>query len=300
MIAPTNILKIGATANGTFYDVATLYGASIAEGTYKAVLQWPQMKTPESNDWAEEDGLEYDFDTLHYQSRTLQLTLWFADEGGTSGSCDEFVAWLTEAATRYYRFVELSRTYQLRLKGVSSYTDYDGLKKIVLSLAEPQPLALTQSGNTARMSYADTGIVLKGTISGTAFTKDLAKFDCRTLNGTDQLGVRGEFKENVTYTSKFIDGEVYSDNPTFAVGDTRSRRKTGTFKVQLLMRSDTTAHLLTNFDALQKHCFYARAIQMDGKEYGAFYQSMQVMDFAIPDWLNFTITFTLTGEQTEL
>ena len=75
MVKQTNILKIGSSVDGTFYDVATLYVLCLAEGSYKTVLQWPQMKTPDSNDWAEYDGLEYDFDTLHYQSRSLQLTM---------------------------------------------------------------------------------------------------------------------------------------------------------------------------------------------------------------------------------
>lgn len=270
-------------------DVFSTYGAMLADGCYQSILAWPAAKTPEMNDWAEYDGVEIDFATYHLNTRTVTLVFWFDGEGDP----DAFITLLETDAAHTFKFGTLGdRTWDLRFVGVTAQAQADYLLKLTFTFSDDTP---TVSGTpSATMTYYESGYTLNCVNGSTTYSNDLADFDCRTLYGTDLFTHKGDIKQNVLYQSKYEDGAAYAENSG------QSRKKTTDGTIRLLLRSTSISALLNNYYALLKACYQTRTIDHEGKRYSAVYKSQSVTKYIAPDWLEFAVTFTLTGEVTDI
>ena len=58
-------------------DVYATYGAFVVQDGYKGLVQWPALKEPDSNDWAEEDGIEVDLSAPVLDAKEVRLEMAF-------------------------------------------------------------------------------------------------------------------------------------------------------------------------------------------------------------------------------
>ena len=61
-------------------DVFTELGVATLQGNYGELVAFPSSKTPDSNDWTEEDGKEFDLSSITLDSREFSLEFGFFSE----------------------------------------------------------------------------------------------------------------------------------------------------------------------------------------------------------------------------
>jgi hypothetical protein len=122
--------------NGT--DIYTAYGAFVASGGYKSLFSYPSVKSVQTNDWMEHDGIEADMSALHVQAREVTVTFNLVFSHDWSG----FVAFMIAGMTLDFAPAECCPWhFYLRYLGVSSFTPCygEGITKMTVRFAEDMP-----------------------------------------------------------------------------------------------------------------------------------------------------------------
>ena len=113
------------------------YGVVLADGAHRQLFEPPAFKTPDSTEWPEHDGAEYDLEAPVLAGRTLSIPLHVLDASKTP----DLVAALADGAYHEFRFefgVSYNYTFAWRLVSVSSYRSLGRLATLTLSLAEDE------------------------------------------------------------------------------------------------------------------------------------------------------------------
>ena len=61
-------------------DVFIELGVATLQGNYGELVAFPSSKTPDSNDWTEEDGKEFDLSALNLDTKDITLDFGFLSE----------------------------------------------------------------------------------------------------------------------------------------------------------------------------------------------------------------------------
>ena len=187
-----------ATIDGS--DIYTTYGITILENGYNALVNYPPMKTPESNDWQELNGVEVDLTAP--KLNTHECTLLFV--ATSKANIDSFVAAL--ATGSYHTFVinEIGQSYSLRLISQSNRQVTGTMETFSLSFADDYPL----SGYSyvapafAGVAIAQTGYTLDG--------KSLADYGVYVMEGSEaEIRKSATVKTNLTRNIKAEAGAYY-------------------------------------------------------------------------------------------
>lgn len=118
-------------------DVYDSYGAFVVGNGYNGLIGWAAAKTPEMNDWHEEDGIEVDLSCPVLDSQEIEMTFGFSSG---AKDIDGFCAMLAAAGRRTFDCLSIGASRQLRLVGILSVTDYGSIGTLTATFADDLPL----------------------------------------------------------------------------------------------------------------------------------------------------------------
>ena len=111
-------------------DIFTELGVATLQGNYGELVAFPPSKTPDSNDWPEEDGKEFDLSCVALDTNDITLEFGFFSEW----KYNDFVAMLSDMGYHDFNFPHLGRTFRLRLSSQNSFEIYNTTQVSKLSL----------------------------------------------------------------------------------------------------------------------------------------------------------------------
>ena len=184
-------------------NIFTTYNVLLAEGSYKPLVEWPDMKSVSGNDWQEVNGYEPDLSNPLLESRTLTLNFLL---NGSVADIDAFYAFLGETPTRYFSFTQLGRGLTLRLMSMPSLQYARTFHIIQVQFAADTPLE---------------GYVYQAPVSTLRENREyviddvpLSAYGLRVLQGTISSVIKGaDVKPLLIRKSSVISGAKYDENP---------------------------------------------------------------------------------------
>ena len=260
-------------------DIYEDYTAFVTLDGYKSLVQWPSLKAPDVNDWAEEDGIEADLGNPVLDTRNVVLDFAFLSEDGYI----QFREALLLTTWREFEFVEIGRRYWLRLVSESGLKTVQGLFSCSFTFADDTPLRdYTYMPPSSDQEESD-GYQIDG--------KDLRDYGIRVLQGTlPEVVSMPAVKEALTVESKYMPGAQYDG------GWSKLHLADKSASLHLLMRAETLADLWRNYDAflydLVRPGEHMLSAEREGAEHAVYYESCTIEQFHATGkiWLDFTLT----------
>lgn len=286
-------------------DVYATYGAFVVQDGYKGLVQWPALKEPDSNDWAEEDGIEVDLSAPVLDSKEVRLEMAFLGDDGYHG----FVEALLLTTWHDFDFREIGRACWLRLVSQSGLSRVQGLSKCTFRFSDDEPLRgytyqpprlsdvlriefELSTGNLYEVTGTREPVPGQYAVDG----RDLAEYGARVLKGAlPTVTALPEVKGALEIESRYLPGTSYDGGGIVRLSD-RS------ITLPLLMRAETLGGLWRNYDALLydlvrpgEHRLSFRG-ESHGIEHLVYYESCSVDRFYATDiWLEFRIGLHVTN-----
>lgn len=262
-------------------DIFATYSGFVTHGGYEGLVEFPDLKDVEINDWHEQDGIEVDLSSPKLATREFALNMGF--NGGQSKFFD-FIKYITTGAVHAWNFADIGRTYNLRYVSSSTITNVGGLRMVSLKLADDTPLpgytylAPVSTYNVRTEDYELDGLAL-------------SNYGVSILDGTlSEIENVPSAKINLLRTNNMTSGSDYdSDFVTF---------KEKQVRIKCLMRAATLTELWRNWDALlfnlSKPNVRTLYTPIREKEYPCYYNKCKVNNFAATGklWLDFELTMT--------
>lgn len=272
------------------HDAWAEWGVYVTRGGWADLIAWPALKTPDTLDWPELDGIEADLTAPVLDTR--DLTVEMATRRGTAG-VGGIIAQLSDGAYHTWQCPRIGgRVYRLRLTEPSALTAYeaDGLTTFTLKLADDAPL----DGYT----YQPPASTIRFT-GGAGYSLDdtpLTAYGLAVLRGTlAEIERPAAVKTALKRTIKTLPGAIYDAALPSVVYKSKDIRLT------CLLRAGTLAELWRNYDALLYDLTRPGERTLTVEALGAraipcYYKSASVTDFYPDDkiWLSLTITLTVT------
>lgn len=179
-------------------DIFEKYGVVVSDGGLASLVQWPQLKAVESNDWFEEDGLEADLSAPRLASRDVEIPLSLVRG-------NDILGLLAMIGSRTFHEVyspDLGMTFRLRYVSCGSVSTVNGdVGTASVTMADDFPLwGFTRNG-LAPTSAPTCGITVDG--------RDLSAYGVRVLQGTvDSFRQAAEAKTPLTRDIATRDGLI--------------------------------------------------------------------------------------------
>lgn len=264
------------------HDAYRQWGVYVVSGGWNEVLSYPPLKTPEANDWQEEDGIEADL--TNPQLNTKEVTIRFAYSGLYSRFLT-FIGVLSDRAYHDFNCSSIGRRFTLRMTQMPNLDMVHTLGFITIKFCNDFPLKdYTYKAPESGMMRADDYL-----IDGLPFTD----YGCRVLQGSLAEVIKTPaVKQNLLRNIASEPGAIYDGH--------RVTFKTKDVKLNCLMRADTLDELWRNYDALLFDLIRPdeRLLEVSELEhiFPCYYKSASVTDFYPEDriWLAFTLTLTFT------
>ena len=263
-------------------DAYTEYGVYVVKGGWNELIAYPPLKSVDSNDWQELDGIEADLSAPVLNTREIQLKVAFA------GGDNRFLALIRHLSDSAYHTFDcryIKRTYRLRLVAQPNLTVAHVLGATTLKFADDFPLP----DYTYKKPASNMAAYNDYTFDGVNFTS----YGVRVLKGTlDEVKKTPTVKTNLLRNINTEAGALYDGkNVTYKSKDV---------KINCLMRADTLDELWRNYDALLYDLIRPNERRLRvkelNKEFPFYYKSCQVTEFYPTDkiWLQFALTVTFT------
>ena len=264
-------------------DAYTEWGVFVHEGGYNGLVQWPALKTPESNDWPESDGIEVDLTDPKLDTRTFSIQ--FA--GTQEFSVRSIVDYLSDDAYHVFDFREIGLTRTLRLTNNPARHTVGRLKTFTLDFADDSPLdGYTYEAPTRLSDCWQTGFEIDG--------KPLSDYGVWVAEGAhDEIVKSPSVKQNLLVNTPAINGALYDGEQVFF--------KEKEVRLKCHIKADTATfwrnYLALLYDLTQpgeRTFYYERRIE----EYPCHYKSASVTAFALVGgqvWCDFEITLVFTS-----
>lgn len=263
-------------------DAYTEYGVYVVKGGWNELIAHPPLKSVESNDWQEMDGIEADLSAPMLDTREIQLKVAFA---GLDNRFFTLLELLSDESYHVFECAYIKRTYRLRLVSQPNLAAAKVIGTATLKFADDFPLW----GYTYKKPTSNVAAYDDYTFDGVNFTT----YGVRVLKGTlDEVMKTPTVKTNLLRNISTQAGALYDGkNVSYKSKDV---------KINCLMRADTLEELWRNYDALLYDLIRPneRKLWVDelGQEFLFYYKSCQVTEFYPTDkiWLQFTLTVTFT------
>jgi hypothetical protein len=179
-------------------DISTNFKASLLQGSLESVLEYPKLKAPKKNDWAEFDGLEVDLVSPVLDKKDVVLGLLIAET-----KIDAFITFLTAKTYRIFQFEALNISIKLRCSEISEIKKIQGQCIIKLTLSKDFPLE-NYVYVAPNLSAQDYGYTLDNI--------NLSKYGIMPLEGTkDNLEGTVKFKNKLEVSSNYRNGVFVSE-----------------------------------------------------------------------------------------
>lgn len=262
-------------------DIYATYNAFITEGGYENLIEFPELKDVEKNDWPEEDGIEVDLSDPKLATKEFNISMAFT---GGADKMHDFIKFITTGANHVWNFTQIGRTYTLRYLSSSDITNVGGLRTKTIKLADDKPLdGYSYVAPSSSYPVRTEDYELDDT--------ELSNYGISILEGTlSELEKVPSTKINLLRTNNKMDGSVYD-------GDyVRFQEKEG--KLNCLMRADSLSDLWRNWDALLYNLSKpgVRTVYTPNanKEYPCYYNKCKVNNFSASGkiWIDFEISLT--------
>jgi hypothetical protein len=264
-------------------DAFTEFGVFVERGGYKGLVQYPPLKTPDSNSWAEQDGIEVDLTNPRLDSKTFSIG--FA--GVRDFSVRNLVDYLSDDAYHEFNFAEIGVTRTLRLTGNPNRHTVGTLKTFTLEMADDYPLAgYAYQAPTPVASCRQTGYEIDG--------KPLSDYGVWVTDGThDELVKSPSVKQNLLVNTPAVNGAQYDgEDVFFQAKDVNIHCHIHTGIAAFWRNYNALLHDLTLPG--ERTFFYGAR----NEEYRCHYKSAAVKDFALIGgevWCDFDITLVFTS-----
>lgn len=264
-------------------DAYLQYGVYVVSGGYNELVAFPPLKTVDSNDWQEEDGVEADLSAPVLNTREVQVK--FAFSGLFSRFC-AFIELLSDGAYHEFNCAYIGRTFTLRMTQQPNLEVVKMLGTATIKFSDDFPL----SG----YKYKDPESEVTPSDDYSLDNTPLTDYGCRVLSGSlSEVMKTAQVKQNLLRNITTKTGAIYDPK--------RVTFKSKDVKLSCLMRAESLTELWRNYDALlfnliqpEERTLTVRELEQD---FPCYYKSCQVSDF-YPDgkiWLEFTLTLTFTG-----
>ncbi|MBO5546181.1 MAG: hypothetical protein J5951_05930 [Bacteroidales bacterium] len=312
-------------------NILSTYNVTLEKDAYDELIQWPEMRSVEGNDWQEVNGYEPDLSRPVLESRDVTLKFILK---GTISEIDTFYAFLGGQPVRSFTFTEIGRTFSLRLVSMPSIQYARTFKLMQVLFAADNPLEGCSSTSPSSSMPEKRDYVIDGS--------PLSDYGIRVLRGTISSVIKGaDVKPLLIRRSSVISGATYDENPLLNDADNsfdsseyetiggsiegvsanwkRSKSKgTVTYKGRDITLKcliwDTTSTAFRNYYALLYNLTKvsdsasdptlagARTINIRalGKSFKCFYKNQKVEEFLCRNgrtWIKFNLTLTLFQEE---
>ncbi|MDR0659090.1 MAG: hypothetical protein LBG18_09220 [Mediterranea sp.] len=268
-------------------DTYALYHVFVAKDGYKELVAFPSLKTVESNNWAEEDGEEFDLSTPVLDTRELSVNFSFHGDDSRFGA---FIELLSDGAYHDFNFIEIGKTYSLRLVTQSGMAQVSTVGTLSLRFADDFPLPDYEYVAPQSSIIPQRGYELD--------ERDLSEYGVTVLQGSDtEIEKSPAVKKNLLQNIKSQSGAIYDgENVAFQAKEV---------KLNCLMRANTLEEFWRNYNALlydltrpDERLLYVDAI---GYEYPCYYKSCSVLEFSPIGkiWFRFTLVLVFTSFRVE-
>jgi hypothetical protein len=263
-------------------DAYSLYRVFATGGEYGGLASYPALKSVESNDWAEEDGLECDLSVPALDTREFSAGFSFHNDS----SLGAFIEALSDGAYHDLSFVEAGRTCRLRLVSQGSLSQTSTLGTFALRFADDFPLSgysyvAPQSNIVPLCGYKLDG-------------RRLSEYGVHVLKGGyTEIQKAPAVKKNLLRNINRLNGAIYDGE--------RVRFQTKDVRLSCLMRAAGMQDFWRNHDALLydltrpgERVLYADST---GYEYPCVYKSCSAGRFATEGkiWFEFGIVLTFVS-----
>lgn len=264
-------------------DAYLQYGVYVTSGGFNELVAFPPLKSVDSNDWQEEDGVEADLSAPVLNTREIQVKFAF---GGLFSRFCAFIELLSDGAYHEFDCAHIQRTFTLRMTQQPNLDVARMLGTVTIKFSDDFPMK---------------GYKYKAPVSEVTPSDDysldntpLTDYGCRVLKGSlSEVMKTAQVKQNLLRNIKTKTGAIYDGK--------RVTFKSKDVKLYCLMRAESLTELWRNYDALlhdliqpEERLLSVRELEQD---FPCYYKSCQVSDF-FPDgkiWLEFTLTLTFTG-----
>lgn len=283
-------------------DAFSEYGVFVEQYGYKGLIQMPQFKDIVTTEWDEYDGEEPDLENPILDTKTFGIMFCITDTVG-AGDLYELIS---DKAYHVFQFVELERSYKLRLVSNPAYSSFVKLGTFTLNFADDfPPVVITDETDTDSLdeynlilnqspfSKAPAGFKQKGY---TLDDVDFSLFGVYLIEGTlDNLNKAPEVRSNLKIDTKNKAGITYDDeNVNYRAKDAA---------LNLFIHADGIADFWKRWNALFTALLQPgqRNIYIDDtlEDYECYYKSNAVRRFDILQngkvWCEFTVTMRFTN-----
>lgn len=283
-------------------DAYSEYGVFVEQYGYKALIQMPGFKNVTTTEWEEYDGEEADLLNPLLGSKTFGIMFCITDTVG-AGDLYELIS---DKAYHIFRFVELGKSYKLRLVSTPSYSSFIKTGKFTLNFADDFPPVVptdetdTDSLDEYTMLLRETP--LTSTPAGfkqkgyTLDDVDFSLFGVYLTEGTiDNLNKAPEVRSNLKTSSKDMAGLKYDDE------NVNYKAKDAALKLFIHANGidDFWKRWYALFTALLQPGQRSIYIEDTLEDYECYYKSNAVTKFDIlPNgkiWCEFSVTMRFTN-----
>lgn len=261
-------------------DAMLEYGIFVEKGGYKSLIQMPSFKKIDSTEWPEFDGEELDLTSPVLDSKTFSMQFCIVNIDYAETLFDE----LSTGAYHSFEFVDIGKTYRLRLTQNGSFSSFIKLGKLTLSFADDFP----KRPEGEYYNYGESGIRQFGyKLDGI----DFSQFGLFVLKGSDDaIRKVPNVRSNLSVDSASLSGLIYDEKyVTFKSKDVA---------LKLLINTDSIDEFWKRWNSLfaivlkpDARTFYFSAL---GHEYECYYKSNSVTKFEIMRnghiWCEFVLT----------
>jgi len=285
-------------------DAFTEYGVFVERYGYKALIQMPPFKTPESTEWDEYDGAEFDLTDPVLDSKTFQIQFCIINATMVS----DLLAVLSDKSYHIFDFVEIGRSFKLRLSQNSSLTSKISLGKTTISFVDDFPPIRRKDGMTNQELASVFPFVLDVQPYSESVIDDddryelddisFGRFGILALDGTIQNILRSpNVRDNLKVSIKGKSGVEYDDEEVLY--------KAKDVQMKLLIHADTIVDFWHRYDSLFTALIQPETRDLFSQEivnsYECFYKSSQITKFDILNnghvWCEFTLTLTFVSDR---
>lgn len=264
-------------------DAYRQYGVYVVDDGWNDLVAMPPLKSVETNDWQEEDGIEADLSSPVLNTREVSVKI------AISGLFSRYMALielLSDGAYHTFDCAEIQRKYKLRLTSTGNLDAAARLGSATLKFSDDFPL----ESYTYKPPETTVGRYDDYAFDDIPFTS----YGVRVLQGSlSEVKKTAAVKPNLLRNINTMPGAIYDASVvTFKSKDV---------KLTCLIRAATLSELWRNYDAMLFDLIRPgeRMLWVDALEqsFPFYYKSCSVSEFN-PEgkiWLKFTLTLTFTG-----
>lgn len=264
------------------------YGITAARGHVSSLLSYPDMRSPDSQEWAEYDGVEVDLSDPKLKERSIDISF----SADSIESAESFIARLSATGYRNVEIPLLDKSWRLRYVSQSEPELYSNGAVFTVKFADDFPLI----PNALRSGH---GIPVPPTSKYYIDGVNLSEYGLLVLQAKPSLYKAPELRESLKVTNNVMNGVIYDvDMANFKPKDVTFRMAFYVDSISRLMRNHAAF-----FNALTAPDERVLSSSYMIEEPKFYYKSASNFEFSYHDTfslLEFDLTMVFTSSRPSL